>query len=421
MATFIQGALDAVKRGYCKANKGLANVDFGIYDLFPLEVGLDAIRDVIVGAGATICNDASPTPPPEIAPPFEGGQCEKPYYVRLTMSYTNFVGQSVTGEVHNVGVEGLQGGISNVSVRLEQATSNTQTVIAVVAYSGGIYEQALQSSVLFPDGAFSLDSIVPIPLDGIDDCGNPEPARPEPQDEIQVDENIDYEDENGNPINLPDVPIKFFKPCINLDGVRVPFEIETPFGKLCGKIGLQPDIVDGASPSIDIDLCPSQKQDLGLGESELEDYFDISSPVGTAVTSEFDGSLNEDFDLESLPIMGVFVDSQYIEKPVSQTVLGLTESPPNLIIPNIGYVIFEYLAQTGENSYESAFSSDIPIKLTKQFIPCPHPFGAVSVRVRWQSNWEGNYRVARRKSCCEKCAQGTPQEIVDNLDRCRLD
>lgn len=417
MVGFIESASGAVKNLFCDALRGGSN----FVGLFPDNLATDAITGVLDGASLNLCNRSGGTSGGGGAgsewgggvepPPFEGGQCEGvSYYVKVRYQ--------TSGDIPRITPPSGNGVIIGGKI---ESTIVYPDGRAGVLSSGGTFTQFVSfgnpALVLY----FEIESIIRV--DGLeDDCGNLPSDRPPSIEELdETIPEITYDDIDGNPITLPNVPIKFFKPCLNLDGARIPFEIDTPFGKLCGKIGIAGDFPKGVEPSIDIDLCPSQKEDLGLNTPELEDYFEVSSPIGVNVTSEFDGVLNEDFDLEQLPIMGVFVNSQYEEKPLSQTVLDQLGTKPNLIVPNIGYVIFQYLVPTSETTYESAFSSEIPIKVTNQFIPCPYPFGAVGVQIRWSSNWEGNYRIAKRKSCCKNCSEGTPQEIVDKLDRCRLD
>lgn len=424
MVTFLESAGRGVKNLFCSALKNGSN----FAGLFPSGLGADTIQSSLEGAYGNTCSP-NPAFPPQILtpPPYEGGQCPVTYNWQVSFSFT-----TSGGAVGNRTFSRVINGPTLPSLAANYAQVNA-TQWAVKSGDGFIWggEQYPLSSTFNGITFFGAAGWRPLNTTGAfqpmstltGDCSTQDlpSSLPTPIDEFSDEIDIDYTDDDGNPVSIPSVPIKLFEPCINLDGIRVPFELDTPFGKLCGKLGISGDIPNIVEPSIDIDLCPSQKEDLGLNTPELEDYFEVSNPIGTSVSSEFDGVLNEDFDLEQLPIMGVFVNSQYVEKPLSQTVLDQLGTKPNLIIPNIGYVIFQYLVPTSETTYESAFSAEIPVKITNQFIPCPYPFGAVGVQVRWSSNWEGNYRLAKRKSCCKNCSEGSAQEIVDKLDRCRLD
>lgn len=421
MVGFIESASGAVKNLFCDALRGGSN----FVGLFPENIATDAISNTLDSASLNLCSrngssgggGAGGSWSGGIAPPpFTGGQCAGVNYrIQARGNVPSISTQPSLTNASLINVTRI-GAITNVGIR-----DNPTNYVLFVTHAGGTSDITNFSKTSWGQPVFT--SITVTRVDGLPDtCGNLPSTRPPSIEELEdVIPEIAYDDIDGNPVSLPNVPIKFFPPCLNLDGARIPFEITTPLGKLCGKIGIAGDFPKGVEPSIDIDLCPSQKEDLGLNTPELEDYFEVSSPIGVSVSSEFNGTLNEDFDLEQLPIMGVFVNSQYEEQPFSQTVLDQLGVKPNLIIPNIGYVIFQYLIPTGETTYESAFSSEIPIKITNQFIPCPYPFGAVGVQVRWASNWQGNYRIAKRKSCCKNCSEASPEEIVDKLDRCRLD
>jgi hypothetical protein len=432
MTTFLEGIQSGIKSGFCQSLKTGAN----FAGLFPQGLGAATISDALNGAAGAICSA-----PPQSGggsggggaggdwdinlgsePTFSGGQCEGVTYTFgvVAYNYTNFVGE-VT-DVSSAGISGpFLGKITSAIVSVRSNPPSPLELIATIQHGGGEAIRILNGQPLNMNSLNSFSFNFPPSSAGGQDCGDP-PLTIPPVEEIEETIDVDYDDDDGNPISLPDLPIKFFPPCINLDGIRIPFEIDTPFGKICGKIGLRPDFANVLEPDIDIDLCPSQKEDLGLAESDIENYFEISPPVGSPVASDFDGTLTQNFDLESLPIMGIFINSKNKFPRFEQTILGApNDADPDLIIPNIGYVQFEYLIQISEGEYQSGFSADIPIKLSQQFIPCPFAFGAVGVRVFWRDNWEGNYRIARRKSCCDSCGSGSPQDALDKIDRCRID
>lgn len=417
MRTLTEGIKDAVGSVFCasaRAASGVGNL------LSSLPITIDGIQTQIDRYRAFACgDDPMDSPPVATPPPFTGGQCEGVIYV-VAMSINNvarsgtYIDSSTVRAVSGA-VLGLEVVASAAGWTVELVCNSGAVRLEVVNYGIAAWGQAPNAaitSVSRQDG-------------GADNCGDPPLTRPEPVEEVDDELDITYDDPFGNPVTLPNVPIKFFKPCINLDGIRVPFELETPFGKICGKVGVSPDFPDIIEPSIDIDLCPEQRKDLGYKEEEIKDFFDILEPIGdlsAPAVPSISGTLTENYDLESLPILGAFVRGNPIDFGGNKTIVlnddGATN--PNIVIPRIGSVFFEYLIKT-ESGYESAFSEDIPIKNANQFIPCPWVFGAVKVHFRREFNCKVAIVPVARKSCCSSCEGNDPNKGLDDLDRCRID
>ena len=348
-------------------------------------------------------------------PPFSGGQCEGNNY-RITARVEWSDGVVFESYQQPSGSFTVPGKITNVAI-----AANGRNI--EITHSNGT---AVNSDLPRNVNIVSLTNISVINTSNpADDCGNPPPVRPEPVDEVEDSLDVTYDDPFGNPVTLPDLPFKFFKPCINLDGIRVPFEVQTPFGKICGKVGISPDFPDVIEPSVDIDLCPEQREDLGYKEEEIKDFFEFLDPFGAPVNfpeTDLSGTLSSSWNTDDPPILGVFIRARKTQPQGGGKTIILNEplsSAPNIVVPRLGTIWFEYLIET-EDGYDSAFSEDIPIKNVNQFIPCPWDFGATGVHYRNEIGWEFAVFPVVRKSCCESCASNDPKNL-DNLDRCRID
>lgn len=418
MGTLTEGIRDAVGFAFCasaRAADGVGSL------LSSLPIATEGIQTQIDRYRAFACgDDPMASEPVGTPPPFSGGQCEGVnYLVTCGVEYTN---RGVV-EVSALSTALVTGKILDIYPLLV----GSQTIRVEIETSGGVVvERTIQGGF---GSSFANPFIFGLSItrqDGLpDDCGSLPTSRPDPIEEVDDELDITYDDPSGNPVTLPNVPIKFFKPCINLDGIRVPFELDTPFGKICGKVGIAPSLTDIIEPDIDIDLCPEQREDLGYGEEEIKDFFEFLPALGAAVNfpePDLAGTLSSNWNVDDPPILGAFIRGRKTEPQGGGKTIVLKEetaSTPNIIIPRIGTIFFEYLVKK-EDGYESAFSEDIPIKNVNQFIPCPWDFGATRVHFKNEIGWEFSVFPVARKSCCESCAGNDPKKL-DELDRCRID
>lgn len=261
-----------------------------------------------------------------------------------------------------------------------------------------------------------------------DTCGNP-PTDIDPIDEHDDEIDVDYTDENDNPVSLPDLPVRFFPPCIWFDGIRIPFEVQTPWGvPICGKIGLRPDVSNILEPDLDIDVCPDEKQrrEDSVPE-EVDRLFDISAPIGTGGTepeADLAGTGTISFDPENdKPVLALLVKtSKSTNSGFTQTVIsnGPNDQSPNLTVPRLGWVRWKMIANSEEGIFWD-YSEPVDIVQVEQFFPCPWPDGAAGAEVTWLFPWDGTYREVRAKSCCGNCGSADPREDLPLSDRCRID
>lgn len=390
-------------------------------------LGIAGVAGVLRKSSDQICNKSAPTPNYSLPESdFSGGQCEKPYYINVNFDYRDFTGVLQQNQSVNFGVTGLMGPISSVKPRIVPLDANRQVLFFDVAYNGGVLNEQITQSLGNPNADFSLNSITPVPLSGGDTCGDPPAPPPAPISEYDdVIDDVPFEDDDGNPINFPDVPVKWFPPCIGLDGIKVPFEIETPLGNICGQLQAKPDIKSGIKPKVDFDLCPSARQTLEPAIPEkMKDYFELSDDYGNISnpfpSSDYGGVPALQADNEK-PILGIFIEcgTDGSEDGKATKIFNNDDSSdaPTLFVPRIGYVRFWMLAER-EGSDAVQWSLPIDIKQPRAFIPCPSPFGALAVDVQMLEGYSARYKVAKRKTCCEACEKFDPNAPNDALDRC---
>jgi hypothetical protein len=411
----VEGVKDAVGGVVCA---GLGNAGWVAGLLSGAGLPADGIEQAIHNQIAIGCGSA-PENLPSVGeqPQFSGGQCEDATYRVEVRNADPQPGQSFISSFYDI-----LGPLSGLEIRKNKNNIDVWGMPVKARpefsqYADGFYGMVAANSV----NGLEIERIYR--LDGQpDDCGDL-PAQPPPPISEHDDTlpPIAYPDKDGNPINLPDLPIKFFKPCINLDGIRIPFEIDAGFTKICGKAGIGFDIADfDISPNIDIDVCPSQKENLNIPQESIENFFDLELIGTDSSDPQLSGQLSSQAERET-PILGVFIRARKVSENVAATIVGGSGAGgPALLIPSIGEVIFECQALE-EDGFRSGFYEPIAIKNVQAFVPCPWPFGATSVSVIFRSGWEGSYYVARRKTCCDACKNNDPNAGLDNWDRCRID
>lgn len=362
-----------------------------------------------------ICNKSTPTPEYQLPPtPPSEGQCEGvSYYVKVRYQ--------TDGDIPRITPPSGNGVI--IAGKIESTIVYPDGRAGVLS-TGGVFTQFVSfgnpALVLY----FEIESVIRV--DGLpDDCGSGEPIVEPIEEYDDVIDDVPFDDEDGNPVNFPDLPIKWFPPCISLEGIKVPFEITTPLGKICGQIIAKPDIKSGVRPKVDFDLCPSERQILEPALPEkIKDYFELSDDYGNVSAPFPDGDYGSTPALQAdneKPILGIFIEcgTDGSEDGKATKIFNNDDSSdaPTLFVPRIGYVRFWMLAER-EEADAVQWSLPIDIKQPRAFIPCPSPFGALAVDVQMLDGYAARYKVAKRKTCCEACEKFDPNAPNDALDRC---
>lgn len=421
------GLIDAVKTAVKDVTCfGASGADWVVGLLVDGGLPAEGILTEIQNFRGTTCNNNPSNIPDSVgeSPGFSGGQCPSLYDNDVTVTYSRIGNPSqvfqatgqATGPIfsYDVVVTDLGGGSERVQVFAVTGSGNV-----LIGQSNVGSDIAIISTVI----------VDPSPVGGApNNCGDPPTQLPQPISEHDDTIDVDYTDEDDNPVSLPNLPIRFFSPCINLDGVRIPFEITLPWGqKICGKIGFRPDLVNILEPAIDIDICPSVKEGYEDVNPDLSTFFEVSAPIGSGSQfpeSSLDGTPPESFDPETTnPILGVTVASS-LDGVSDYPQTPLLEMPgedfPVPIIPRIGWVRFRGVAVTEVTSAQS-FTERIDLEQVNQLVTCPWPHGAAEAEVHWEYPWSGTFRELRRKSCCDACASSDPRDGLPVVDRCRVD
>lgn len=425
MATLIEAIKNATRTAYCSGLSTLEKTSLLVGKMpsltFPANVLNQAInQSEVINCNKNPANVVAATVPP----PFQGGQCSgsnQDYTVSFTATDANNGDYSQQTRL----VKGKVGVPYFSGTQICVPSSSSAPVCAEMGLG-----QLPNATVV----KIRVDQVTPYNF-VTDNCGNLPSSAPPPVSSIRKAlGDLNYIDALGNAVSFGSRNIDFFQPCVNIDGIRIPFEIDLGSGKICGKVGISPDLMTGAEPNVDIDICPDQKQDLAsLLPSEIPKFFDLSGWVGNGSSTPeagYGGAQNTSFDTDFPPILGVFVSAQKdgISQRTTTLIKENSEQFPNLILPRIGSLRFEYLIKK-ESGYETSFSADIDIKQVEQFIPCPWEFGAISIEIKWAKGWRGQYKTASRHICCEACAaaetpldeNGNPTNPLSMIDRCRID
>ena len=369
------------------------------------------------------CGADPDTLTPQAQPPdFTGGQCSFEYDVTIVAYQRTADGQFQTDT--NVTRSGIDGPIQGAEWRVNGNGDNELYIVGAsdVFVAGGF------SNSSYPDTFAQVTLVVPTGGQP-DDCGDLPGEDIPPEGETVDTVDVDFELPDGTAINLPNLPIRTFPPCVDLNEVSIPFELSTPFGPVCGRIGLEFTLLGQVAPTIDFTQCPGDREDAGVPQIDPGQFFELGEWIGDPVTleSSWTGTLAPSVDLDQPPILGIIYEAER-DDAISTTTTIPPKAPgaPAVHIPYVGLAHFELLVPTefesaaGEfvESYESGFSNDVPLKKNRGVIPCDWPFGAASVRLSFEFGWTGRYRVVRRKSCCDECAQENAGQELDNWSRC---
>jgi len=329
MATFRESLRAAARAGLCTLLATNANV------VALLErTGLSGNPLAAAAAAFRLgyCNNPSPPTDP---PPFTGGQCAADYTITYTV--TNIFADGRPNTTTTATSAAVRGPIVRVETRGAFATKE---IYAITATGESRIRQ--QTSATFTYSQPYGVSVARVG-GGADNCGNlPSLPPPPTQGPITTPISIIYNDNNNTSQTLNATLIVLrptFSPTFS---PTIPIQVDVGGLTFNGEVNLNGEV------DIDFDFNNGESQD-GIGDPPQDDPDD-----GPEV------------------IVGARVD--VVADTGSTTTVVYNGSNPNLYLPRAGTLQFLQPAGTG-----LAWSSDISIKTSPQWIPCGPPGFATKI------------------------------------------
>jgi len=366
VATFLEAVGQAARSAYCFA---LGNFDTGARALGRVALGAAAVSRVSGALRAQLCND-SPDPIPG-DPPFEGGQCEAVY----TAVFQTVSG---SGALSNPFTRRIRGPIGGTRIFQDGASFQAQVFcrgININASNCGALTQGEPAFRGVGVGGSSLEggqlNILSATIcSGTDNCGDPDPIAPPPGVIFAPEVDVTYVDEGDNNITVP-VNFVFAPVFVDLDGsLTVPLNFDAGGVNFTGNLTVAPEFNLNIRPE-GITRPPGQP-----------DNPDAPGEPGDP------GDEPEEREPDDPLIIGVLVFSDVDEDAKPSSILF--DKGPNLYVPRLADV--QFAIAVGD---DVGWTSDLPVKSTQAYIPCPAPQGAIDVRVSAQPGVEARFTPVR--------------------------
>lgn len=401
MIGLAKGIKDTLLGWYCESGEqgtDLLKLMWAAYDKprrSPV-IGLEAVEPFIAyqeWLQMIICGKPSKPSFPRPEPPFSGGQCENVlYFVTGDFSYTQFN----TGALNEFSMaRQLPGPIRSVEVVLyppRPGFPDGESQVVIVYGPDSLEDKNFATTNLRFQTVIDLTNVAVFRVDGQPDtCGNPDPPA-ELDPVIELEKDIVFEDNQGNTITLPNVPINIFNPVINVNG-NLNLTVDIDNGSLLGDLRIGNDFTFELKSPLPPDRRGNEDKDVkGDGEEEPEE--------------ELDEDEDEEDEEEEEKILGVFVRSQSVSATNQRQSYLPSGKAPTLVIPYLALVCFKK-----RKGIETGWSTDIRVKSVNAYIPCPWPEGAVDVSVAWEPAWNGTYVLDRGRvcDCCKEDLQGAEE------------
>lgn len=350
MAGFLDSLADGIKNAGCQILGDYAKSVSWARDLYRVP---NYVPNPVRSLNCVVCNDCGPQAN-ETPPPFTGGQCVGvPYNVRFFINNPNTVPQRTeTTRVFSVSQYPFYGPIRGL-VRLP---GNNSLLCQCNNASGQPVNVSVGASVTQAaiDNGTTFGLVNATRFDGqVDTCGNPTPNYPVPPVYVPVPVvvPVTYDDDGGNPVTIaPEITI--FAPIIgSFNNVYAPVRVKLPDLEFTGNIQVY--------PTLEVNIFPEGfSSDPGTGDPDPSVDPDPSPPPDP---------------ISRLRIVGVHVRAS-VTSDIRASFIAQADTP-DLYVPRIGVVSFR--VRTGARS---SWTADLPIKMLRQYIPCPEPRGAIDVR-----------------------------------------
>lgn len=364
--SFRDELVNGIRNGFCTILATQANYYGFIGDVFPwLPAGYTA--ELMRMAYRLACNREPPDAP---TADFTGGQCFTPYTWQGTRISRRYDGLSPSDIVFTRG--NVYGRIGAVEVFEEPGTfgNDWRSRIPSTDASGVTTYTDLGTEPASTNIKTVWQNITVTRQDGLpDNCGNPPAPTPTPEpgynSPLIV---VNYTDNSSNDVNL-NTRFTFLQPIVKIDGtIRVPLRVDV------GDIGvnIRGDInLNTGDININFgnqNYNPSNEPNPDAYDSP-DDIPDVPPDVPTPVIPPSPN--NPDPDTTTI-IRACIVTVSSIGDEQS---IIYQNANPDIYVPNLGFVQFLIAVNN-----RLAWTSDIPVKNTRNFIPCPWLGGALAVR-----------------------------------------
>lgn len=364
MPDFVAALEEAVKSSLCRMMDGLGD------SLWTWGQGTgDGALSYLTNPASFIfrkfCNDE---PPPAPAPPFEGGQCVCRLYNVTASGSDSTGGFSFTAQ--------FWGPILDLS----EGTNPSGTKLKITSYGTGVgacqqgpVANTWGDRILYPpiSAQYSISTADGLP----DECGSlPTEDAPLPPNWNIDNTDITYTNKDGLDLTIP---LVFAWGYADLDfnaNFRIPFTL-----RLGDSTNNNQSIFKGSLNVNTGDITyrpltnyygypgPGSGPGDGNPDSNLPEYPSIDLPEQPPITPE------EESGKESKLIAAIVTVVSLSSGSIGEI---FQEGNPNIKIPNLGYINFFH--RTGKIS--GAWSEDIPIKNTRQYVPVPFNGNVIDVR-----------------------------------------
>lgn len=362
MVSFIDGLTSGLKAAYCADVSRDPDFLSGLRDvLIPGPIAARADR-----LNRWIC-DTPPDEPPVVAPPFTGGQCPETYIAMVQQVESDgsfFFPPSpfrILGPVSGIVTTTGGGSPPLISYFLRGHSAAAGTDVCATLTDTGVTDTFIASARF---ESFVVTSVVPC---GSDDCGDPPIVLP-PAAPVTVDVDVTYNDGDDNEYNLT-IPTIFAPVYVGIDGtLNIPINI--PAINFNGTINLDNNFE--ISPNFGAGDEPT-------GTSDDPGLPDTGNPVNTPPV-EPNGPESK--------IIGVHVRTSIIGEPNATAIFQA--GAPEISAPRCANVVFG--VQLGSLT---GWTSDIPVKNLRSYLPCPVPQGAVDVKVTAEPGYSVSFTPVR--------------------------
>ena len=359
MATFADSLRDAIRGTFCSYIGTLEGFLTWLFEEDPIPT----TPPPLVWARFMeryFCNNE---PPPFTSPPFSGGQCVGVSYFVDVLADVRVDNESVRGypEVFTVRGNGPIRGLflerlneNQIALRINWGSS--QPVLGNTVIAAEYYADYRILDIRREDG---------LP----DTCGDllEPPATPTPSPPIFLP--VPYEDNNGVDFTIP-LFIVFAPVRVNLEGqLEIPFRIQIDPNfefNINGTINLNLGGINFNFGNSNLPPGGQPKQDDYESPDDVPDYPpDIPNGI-----SPIPPTPEEDETTGIIRAVIVTVTNNSSKAtPIGQ------DTNPDIYAPNLGYVQFAISIKNAVS-----WTSDIPVKNLRNFIPCPWEGGAIEVR-----------------------------------------